>query len=481
MKLRVPLLLLAAGALTGCGRHLTYEPPHPPIEGLMFSAHTVVVGSGDSLVQVTVRVHNRARSTRSLEWGACSINVRISTVGPTLSRSWDYAAWLTSHTPQQACLLYLARAELAPGDSISPGEYTLHIPVRRVLGDSLSAGRYRISARVAANGSSSGDLDGGEVDLRKPLLAVGQTTDRAVSPSPSSPAVTVGHFAMYSDRWVNLHHFLYQWARDELGLGTGRQHVPVPERAELAELSTAEREAWLRAITFYRDSVANLNHFDSRVLAQVRALSVLDDSTTSQLPNEIPGIANALEAALLVYDRHWWPAHNQANLRWINSVAPLLSRHESRYVTLISRIHGARWPATPFRVDVSAYANPAAGYTEPDSGRIVIFSTDAGNQGFYGLETLLHEVQHASVIGSRSRDEFRQAFRQAGVAEPQNLWHGIIFATAGEFVRSVAQEEGRPAHTPYWVKEGLVQFRGWASVQPATEMTTGKPEVMGPS
>jgi hypothetical protein len=234
-------------------------------------------------------------------------------------------------------------------------------------------------------------------------------------------------------------------------------------------LSAAERAAWLRAIAFYRDSVAGLSHFDPKLLEQVRKLGVLEDSAGTQLPDVIPGIADALALALPIYERRWWPAHDQANRAWIDSVAPLLRRHEARYVTLVSRIYDAQWPVTPFRVDVSAYANPAAGYTEPVSGRIVIFSTDPGNQGLYGLETLLHEVQHASVIGSRSREEFRQAFRRADVPEPPNLWHGIIFATAGAFAQSVAEQERRPAHTPYWVKEGLVQLRGWSEVQPATD------------
>src|SRR5687767_5671261 len=32
------------------------------------------------------------------------------------------------------------------------------------------------------------------------------------------------HFEFHSDPWINLHHFLYQWAREDAGLGTGRRH-----------------------------------------------------------------------------------------------------------------------------------------------------------------------------------------------------------------------------------------------------------------
>jgi hypothetical protein len=65
------------------------------------------------------------------------------------------------------------------------------------------------------------------------------------------------HFGFYSDPWINLHHLLYQWAREDAGLGTGRRYVSVPERSSIAELSTEERRTWLRAVEFYRDSVTS--------------------------------------------------------------------------------------------------------------------------------------------------------------------------------------------------------------------------------
>jgi hypothetical protein len=51
-------------------------------------------------------------------------------------------------------------------------------------------------------------------------------------------------FQFHSDPWINLHHFLYQWAREGEGLGTGRKHGAVPERSTLASLSETERRSW---------------------------------------------------------------------------------------------------------------------------------------------------------------------------------------------------------------------------------------------
>jgi hypothetical protein len=47
-------------------------------------------------------------------------------------------------------------------------------------------------------------------------------------------------------------------------------------------------------------------------------------------------------------------------------------------------------------------------------------------------------------------------------------WHGIIFATAGAFVVSVAEREGLPAHEPYWLRERFEQLQGWRDVVAAT-------------
>ena len=166
---RVLLLLVAAPALAlACRRRLTYAPPSPRIDGVRFAAQAAVVSPGDSLLEVRVRAVNTARAVRMLEWGNCSMDVRVSSVGGTPARSWEYVAWANARRPPLVCLLYLASRDLAPGDSIAPGDYFRRLPVRVILGDSLPPGRYRVTARVGANGRSSGDVAGGEVELRAP-------------------------------------------------------------------------------------------------------------------------------------------------------------------------------------------------------------------------------------------------------------------------------------------------------------------------
>src|SRR5688572_14220152 len=168
---------------------------------------------------------------------------------------------------------------------------------------------------------------------------------------------TSERFELHSDPWINLHHFLYHWAREERGLGTGRQQVVVPERSSAAQLSEHERRAWDTAVSFYRDSVASRSHFNDRMLEQKAQLLELRGDPMAAPPDAIHGIRSALAAAMPVYRTRWWQQHDQANRRWIAGVMPRLARHERRYVELIRRIYGAEWPTVPVRVDVSAYAN----------------------------------------------------------------------------------------------------------------------------
>lgn len=296
-------------------------------------------------------------------------------------------------------------------------------------------------------------------------LASGAAAFAQGTPGPTVVATT-DRFALHSDPWINLHHFLYQWARQDAGLSGGRKPVSVPERSSLEEMSSEARAVWLRAVGFYRGAVASRSHWDLDMLRLKRELLNLSGDPKARPPDRIAGIAEALSTAMPIYRDKWWPQHDAANRAWIDQVVGRLRRHENGFVAMTTRVHGAEWPSQRWRVDASAYANGIAGYTTRE-GHVVVFSTDPGIQDLHGLEMVFHEIQHATVIEGTTPRALERAFGAAGVEVPANLSHALIFATAGEFVRSIAAGEERPRYEPYWITEGFEALDGWSQLVPA--------------
>ena len=266
-------------------------------------------------------------------------------------------------------------------------------------------------------------------------------------------------FDLHSDPWINLHHFLYHWSRADEGVGSGRQTVVVPERESMGELPAADRAMWEEALIFYRASVARLSHFDEAMLEQKYSLREAGGDIEATPEEHIEGIIEALRTAMPVYVRHWWSDHDAGNRNWVNTILADVEEFEGRFADLMRRLWGVEWPAELSRVDVSAYANFAAGYTA--YGHIVIFASDPGNQGHYGFETLFHEVQHSRFVSRPARDRIAAHIDPDIAPWPPNFWHSFIFATAGVFAAEIAEQRGYAPHRPYWEREGINGFSGW--------------------
>jgi hypothetical protein len=297
-----------------------------------------------------------------------------------------------------------------------------------------------------------------------PAAAVPQRAEAGV-PREDRVAET-GRFGFHSDPWLNLHHFLYQWSRSELGLGTGRAEVSVPERTGPLP-SGADLNVWNEAVRFYREHVADRDHFDTAMLELKTGLVELDGDLGAAPPDVVAGLAEALVTAMPVYLSTWWSAHDRANRLFIGRVVPEVRRYEERWVDTVSRLFGGSWIDGRLRVDATAYANWQGGYTSNRPPHTVIWSRDEINlQGLYGLELVFHESGHVSALGSPLARTVADVFRAAEADEPANFRHALLFATAGELVRSISTERGLEEHVPYVVDQGLTGFAGWAPLWP---------------
>lgn len=210
----------------------------------------------------------------------------------------------------------------------------------------------------------------------------------------------------------------------------------------------------MSAVEAYASSVGRSLLFDHGLLA-VRAWAA-GTGPREVIPEDDVDLAAALEAALPVYRRHWWGAHDERSRAFIAFMAPMLGRIEDAVIPRLEAAYGGRWPDAPVPVDVVYYANPVGAYST--GGRVTIGSGDPDNGMPQALELVFHEASHVDSLEAPLRAGIEAAFEAVGGEAPGRLWHDVIFYTAGEITRIVHAEHGDPDYRHYG--EGGVYARG---------------------
>jgi hypothetical protein len=281
-------------------------------------------------------------------------------------------------------------------------------------------------------------------------------------------------FELHSGFWINLHHTLYQQARQRRdpkaapSVAVAGPAFATPSAS--ARRSKMEQLAWDAAVSYYAANYADKDLlFNTEMLLlknQLGDFEGCDELSGAKLKTcdagLPPKLTQILEAAAQVYRAHEWPDHDRANRKWIAQVAPLVREQGLGLSERLADIYQARWPKEKIRVDVSAYANSQGAYTTLDPLRVVISSTDPRNQGSAALEILFHEASHG--IAEPVQQAILRECRQREKAIPRDLWHALLFYTTGEVIKPVftGQTVGAPdpEYTPYAIRERLYQ-RDW--------------------
>lgn len=289
-------------------------------------------------------------------------------------------------------------------------------------------------------------------------------------------------FELHSGFWVNLHHTLYQEARQRANISPVVAPLSAPQGSAKnspvmkngsgapAPLTPDEQRAWDNAVNYY---VANYASKDLVLsLEMVLLKNQLEDFENCEdlagikrkvcdagLPDQLTQV---LDAAAPVYRAHQWPAHDRANRNWIIRVAPLVEEQGVGLSQRLADIFQTKWPAEKIRVDVSFYADPAGAYTTLDPLRVTISSAVARNQGDSAFEVLFFQSSHG--IAQPVQDAITRECKQRDKAIPRDLWHALIFYTTREVIAPVlgtADAPGRGgSRVAYGIREGL-NHRGW--------------------
>ncbi len=262
---------------------------------------------------------------------------------------------------------------------------------------------------------------------------------------PTPAVATTSRFEFRSDPRVALHHFLIDWASADAG-----QWPPfalrLAEREEWrSALDEGEQHVWAAAVEAYAATVGRNLLFDEGLLATRDWAAGV--GTRDAIPAEDRPLADVVNAALPVYRRQWWPAHDASNRAWIDAAVPTLREVEEEASPRMEAAYGGSWPGARIPVDVVVYANAVGAYST--GGRLTISSRAPGNGMPQAIELIFHEGSHTDPMEQALRSELGRAFQTAGEAEPERFWHDVIFYTSGEITRLVLARHGRPGYKHY--------------------------------
>ena len=281
--------------------------------------------------------------------------------------------------------------------------------------------------------------------LAAALLVLGVSLPLRAEDAPPLVPSSSRHFEFHSGFWVNLHHFLYVQARARLRTRDSRSDPVAGAPAELRALNrlpAEQRRDFESALDHYRRTVASRDLlFDEELRWRTAAIALQESSAVFDAAIG-DDLADALRRAAPAYRAAWWTSHDQANRRWVASMDALLAEHEAGLAEWIAKVWSTAWPDKPLRVDVCAYASWSGAYTAVRPSRITVASRNPRSTGLMSLEILFHEAMHA--IGSRIGPMLRREASARSMKVPKDLFHAMMFYTAGDAVRRRV-----PSHVPY--------------------------------
>lgn len=275
-------------------------------------------------------------------------------------------------------------------------------------------------------------------------------------PAPVSGVVERGElesesrFDFRDGAWLSLHHILHELGKKA---DPSQWRAPGIEEIEATRLDANEAPTWSAAVEAYGVLATKDPVFDGQ-LAQLH-IALAERGSLPDLGNvAMPGdLGRHLTATMPIYRRHWESRHAQASLQWLSGVRPILNRHEDDMTVDLGRWLHASWPTEATRTQLCPYTNWAGAYSTLGPTRLYVGTLDQRNQGASGVEVLFHEAAHALIR------PVRDAIGAAADAQNKivrDLWHVVLFVTAGEVVRRRI-----PGYQPYGARLGLYDKGRW--------------------
>jgi len=273
-------------------------------------------------------------------------------------------------------------------------------------------------------GRRSAAREGGSwTHLRTSLIAALAALASAIPVAQQKPL-----FSFHSNAWLNLHQYVRLVARG----------VP----AAPASLSEQERAQWATGVESYKPYGQRDLLFDQGMVAIGHALRGAEGKKSLEGIKIETDLRATLERLMPIYQKHWWPEHDRVNREWIAAAQQLVDRHGAALSQALTRVYGVAWPGEPIPVDLSVTAGPVGAYGTADPAHVIISSTDDGYRGYRALEILFHESSHGLGLFPILIQPLNQRAVEQKVTLPPQLWHAVLFYTAGELTTRELKARG---------------------------------------
>ena len=164
---QLTLAVLGCAAFAACHRVSYYEPPK--LQGVSFEAYSALRGPSLDTVGIWSRLIATEDASPTIQRGDCPPSAQFELVSgkPHEPHKWDYFAMLEAKSRQAGigfgCLASLLVGPITPEMKQSALWFT--IATKDVLGDSLPAGRYKITLFLPIVASKP--IPAGFLDLRR--------------------------------------------------------------------------------------------------------------------------------------------------------------------------------------------------------------------------------------------------------------------------------------------------------------------------
>jgi len=248
-----------------------------------------------------------------------------------------------------------------------------------------------------------------------------------------------------SDLQVNLHHFLYELARD-------KQYY----RSIISSknLTPQESQVLTQSINLYKNEIGSGHILFNR--------GEIPQMTSSVLNRKSIDFETSISKAFLqfkpIYERIYWSNHHRQNKLWVDELAPKLEQYGEKIEQKLKYLFQSELITKNVHlVDVVYKPGTKQGaYTSGRSSQTIINSTSNDYQTWFSLEMIYHEISHAVSLSRQSklRKLISSVFKLNGLDDEIGIWHPIQFYTVGEVVKETISGKV-PNYMPYANYNGL--------------------------